>query len=120
ASTTNTLVEVGSGHYYVELTAAELSTLGRLVVRYNSANTIECMTLCDVVPQVVVESGAVSSATDGQTMTVDAGLSIPVGAMVQVVTGTGAGEAGLVKSYDNADGSLVLESPGLPTTPDNT
>jgi len=41
ANTSATLVAVGNGCYYVELTAAELNTLGKIIVRYKSANTAE-------------------------------------------------------------------------------
>lgn len=41
ANTTATLTAVGNGHYYVELTATELNTLGYFAIRYKSANTAE-------------------------------------------------------------------------------
>lgn len=41
ANTTATLTAIGNGAYYVELTAAELDTLGTGAVRYKSANTAE-------------------------------------------------------------------------------
>lgn len=120
AATTAALTEVGNGHYYVELTAAELSTLGKLVVRYRSQSTIECVTICDVVPLVAIASGSVSSATDARTFTVDAGLTLPAGSILQIVSGAGAGGAGIVQSYDVGTGAVVLEAPGLPTAPDAT
>jgi hypothetical protein len=40
-NTSATLTAVGNGSYYVELTAAELDTLGMIQVRYKSANTAE-------------------------------------------------------------------------------
>lgn len=49
ASTTNTLVAIGNGAYYVELTATELDTLGLVIVRYDSANTAEAQTAIQVV-----------------------------------------------------------------------
>lgn len=44
ANTTATLVSIGNGRYYVELTAAELDTVGRIAVRYKSAATREYQT----------------------------------------------------------------------------
>jgi len=41
ANTGATLSAVGNGLYYVALTAGELDTLGKVVVRYKSANTAE-------------------------------------------------------------------------------
>lgn len=41
ANTTAILTAVGNGHYYVELTAAELDTLGYFAIRYKSAATAE-------------------------------------------------------------------------------
>jgi hypothetical protein len=41
SNTVNTLVAIGNGSYYVELTAAEENTDGRGIVRYKSANTRE-------------------------------------------------------------------------------
>jgi len=49
ANTTATLTAVGNGTYYVELTAAELDTLGKGFVRYKSANTAEFSQPFDVV-----------------------------------------------------------------------
>lgn len=40
-NTSATLTAVANGLYYVELTAAELDTLGKVIVRYKSANTAE-------------------------------------------------------------------------------
>lgn len=41
ANTISTLVSVGNGCYYVELTAAELDTAGHVIVRYKSVETLE-------------------------------------------------------------------------------
>jgi hypothetical protein len=41
ANTGGTLVSVGNGCYYVELTAIELNTAGHIIVRYKSAETLE-------------------------------------------------------------------------------
>jgi hypothetical protein len=49
ANTTATLTAVGSGTYYVELTAAELDTLGTVAVRYKSAATAEFSDWANVV-----------------------------------------------------------------------
>lgn len=49
ANTTNALTAIGSGAYYVELTAAELDTAGFLAVRYKSAETAEAQTFVQVV-----------------------------------------------------------------------
>ena len=40
-NTTNTLTEVANGLYYVDLTATELDTLGKVVVRFKTAATAE-------------------------------------------------------------------------------
>lgn len=40
-NTTATLTAVGNGGYYVELSAAELDTVGTITIRYKSANTTE-------------------------------------------------------------------------------
>jgi hypothetical protein len=49
ANTTATLTAVGNGTYYVELSAAELDTLGKVFVRYKSANTAEFSQPADVI-----------------------------------------------------------------------
>lgn len=41
SNTTATLTAIGNGAYYVELTAAELDTLGSFQIRFKSANTAE-------------------------------------------------------------------------------
>jgi len=48
ANTAATLVSVGNGLYYVELTTGELDTLGWIVVRYKSAATAEVQVLAQV------------------------------------------------------------------------
>ncbi len=40
-NTTNTLIAIGTGAYYVELTTTELNTLGTILCRYSSVNTAE-------------------------------------------------------------------------------
>lgn len=40
-NTAGALVSIGSGAYYVELTQAEVDTIGWTLVRYKSANTAE-------------------------------------------------------------------------------
>lgn len=50
ANTTNALVEVGNGLYYVELTATELDALGFIAVRFKSAATAEAQVVGQVVP----------------------------------------------------------------------
>lgn len=40
-NTGGTLINIGNGAYYVELSVAELTTLGKIIVRYKSANTAE-------------------------------------------------------------------------------
>ncbi len=49
SNTTATLVAVGNGAYYVELSAAELDTLGFAIVRYKSAATAEAQVAVRVV-----------------------------------------------------------------------
>lgn len=50
ANTTNALSEVGNGYYTVELTAAELDTLGLVTVRFKDAATAEFNLSGQVVP----------------------------------------------------------------------
>lgn len=47
-NTAATLVHVGNGLYYVELTAGEVDTEGWIVVRYKSADTTERQVLCAI------------------------------------------------------------------------
>lgn len=49
ANTSATLVAIGNGAYYVELTMAELNTTGFIIVRYKSANTAEFQAAAQVV-----------------------------------------------------------------------
>lgn len=49
SNTTATLTAIGNGAYYVELTAAELDTVGFGIVRYDSANTAEAQVAFQVV-----------------------------------------------------------------------
>ena len=83
ANTTNTLVAIGNGRYYVELTAAELGTIGIIEGRYKSANTAEALgTTLQIVrwnPYDVTEHLGVAYCTveTGSSSTV-----IEIGAMV--------------------------------------
>lgn len=59
-NTTATLTAIGNGRYYVELTAAELDTVGSILGRYKSANTAEAIAQGQVVafdPYDVVRLG---------------------------------------------------------------
>lgn len=49
AAATNTLVHVGNGTYYLDLTASEVDTLGTLLFRYKSTNTREFVDRVQVV-----------------------------------------------------------------------
>jgi len=55
-NTTATLTAIGNGTYYVELTATELNTLGKVSVRYKSANTAEFSGSADVVAFDVMDA----------------------------------------------------------------
>lgn len=48
SNTTNTLVHVDNGIYYVELTESEVNELGKLVVYYNSGDVVPHQTICSV------------------------------------------------------------------------
>ncbi len=48
-NTSATLTAIGSGDYYVELTAGEVDTIGLNIVRYKSANTAEAKVIFQVV-----------------------------------------------------------------------
>jgi hypothetical protein len=66
-NTTNTLVAIGNGRYYVELTATELNTLGNVQVRYKSGNTAEAVAGA----QVVINSPFVALATQASVDAMD-------------------------------------------------
>jgi len=48
-NTTAVLVAIGNGSYYVELTTGELSTRGKILVRYKSAETAEFQDIGQIV-----------------------------------------------------------------------
>lgn len=84
-NTSATLTDVGNGTYYVELTAAELDTLGKVFIRYKSANTAEFSTVGDVVAvNVHIAPGAsgglfiagINAATTAASLTVTGDFSI--------------------------------------------
>ncbi len=59
-NTSATLTHIGNGTYYVELTAGEIDTLGKIMVRFKSAATAEFSMVADVVdydPYDVVRMG---------------------------------------------------------------
>jgi hypothetical protein len=69
-STTNTLVAIGNGSYYCELTAAELSDFGFIMVRFKSANTAEYQILAQVIaddPYIVHGVGGIVAGGSGKS-----------------------------------------------------
>jgi len=48
SNTTNVLVYVSNGLYYVELDATEVTTRGVVIVRHKSANTTECQEAVEI------------------------------------------------------------------------
>lgn len=50
-NTTNVLVSISNGSYYVQLTTDEVDTLGWMLIRYKSANTAEFQCLAQVIAQ---------------------------------------------------------------------
>lgn len=56
SNTSATLLAIGNGLYFVELSVSEVSTLGKIVVRYKSANTAEFQDVAFIQP-----SGEVSN-----------------------------------------------------------
>jgi len=50
-NTAGLLVSIGNGAYYVQLSQAELSNVGWLLVRYKSANTAEFQSIGYIMPR---------------------------------------------------------------------
>lgn len=74
ANTSGVLVFLAEGFYYVELTAAELGTLGMLTIRYKSANTVEFNLTGQVVAFDPYAAYALASvATETRLAELDAG-----------------------------------------------
>lgn len=84
-NTAATLVAVGNGLYYVELSAAELDTPGKIFLRYKSANTREHQVQFDVVAFEAFDAAALAAtvwASATRTLT-QSGAQVAA-----VVTGT--------------------------------
>ncbi len=84
ANTTATLTAIGNGSYYVELTAAEINTVGLLMVRYKSANTAEFSA-----PGVVYNINIYDAVRAGLTALPNANAAALGGLFTR---GTGAGQ----------------------------
>lgn len=56
SNTSGTLVHIGNGTYYVQLTAAELSTVGSFALRFKSAETAEAVCVYSVVALTISNS----------------------------------------------------------------
>lgn len=95
ANTTATLTALGNGGYYVELTAAELDTLGVIAVRYKSANTAEFQA-----PAMVVAHNQHDAVRLGLTALPNAAAEAAGGLYTR---GTGAGQI-------NQDGNGRVDS----------
>jgi hypothetical protein len=102
ANTSATLVAVGNGAYYVELTAAELDTLGTIIVRYKSAATAEYSRAFGVVVPTIVRQG-IAQGGGASTIILDAAASAVDsfynGCFVFIVSGTGAGQGNIFTGY---------------------
>lgn len=71
-STTSTLVHIGNGVYYVQLSTAEVNVVGVAIVRYKGASAVECQMLVYVVdydpydiPDTIFESSLLAHQTAG-------------------------------------------------------
>jgi hypothetical protein len=75
-NTSATLVAISNGAYYVELTEAELDSLGTILVRYKSANTTEFQDVAYVIAYNPYDSTTLGLSTiSGIDANVDTGLS---------------------------------------------
>lgn len=144
-NTTNTLVHISDGYYYVELTAAEVDTLGKVLVRYKSANTLEQGVELDVVARlgdIVFDSTYTTAESFGKRMralgepdgTAQAGASTSItlaagasavddyynGGVIQIQEGTGAGQPGRVITDYNGSTKVATVYPAWATAPDAT
>lgn len=119
-NTTATLVSLGNGGYYVELTGTELNTLGPIQWRYKSANTAEFQLAATVVPaNVLADMVAVSgdsTAADNLEAQYDgtgyANTNAPAtqGVLATVQSDAAAGQAALPTATRDAILNFALRS----------
>jgi len=91
-NTTNTLVSIGSGGYYVEMDVSELATLGAFMVRYKSANTAEFQDAHQVVgydPFVAADQALIDFFTSKASLVDDIWDEVLTGATHNVSSSSG-------------------------------
>lgn len=110
-NTANLITEIANGAYYVELTAAELGTLGHFMVRCKSAGTAEFQNEHGVKTDPYAGPGG--SGTILFTWTELTSGAIPIGD-VQIEFSTDVGKTNVVAvAYtDNFGQAVVLLDPG--------
>lgn len=110
ADTTNTLVAVGNGLYYVQLTATELDSIGYIAVRYKSANTREFQALGQVVQSGIWNSAVNANVTlwNGSTP-----QDLSGGFVLAIAYSLGPTAEGQVNAQ--VDSALDTAIPGSPT-----
>jgi len=105
-NTTATLTAIGNGHYYVELTATELDTLGYFAVRYKSAAMAEANGIGQVEDAGAIRSGTAQASAVGY-ITLDASASAVDdfynGDIVVIVQGTGSKQAREITDYTGSN-----------------
>ncbi len=88
-NTTGTLVAVGNGSYYVELSTIELGTLGVYSIRYKSANTCEFQDCFYVIPtDPYTNWSTFSSGVNAVTLTLHDEVAADVPGVLCVVRST--------------------------------
>ena len=125
ANSTNTLVLIGNGRYYVELSAGEVASVGVIEGRYKSANTAEIpgTTVQVVTPDpydVVSSIFAKTGITQGGTWSFTKAVKILM-AWTMGLAREKSGSPGVVEILDPDDGTTVIaELARSDTTPYKT
>lgn len=106
AVTPGTETEIGStGIYYIDLTAAEMTAAGAIFIHVVSATGTVTEVLKEIMPEPALDSG-VAQAGASQTITLRSAASattdLYVGAVIEIVTGTGTGQARTIVYYDGS------------------
>lgn len=108
-NTSATLVHVGQGCYYVELSASELDTPGIITVRYKSANTTERQVHAQVIPWDPYDSTRLGLTTLPNASPAASGglLTLGTGAGQINVDGNGNVKADLARWMTGTPNALV-------------
>lgn len=114
ADITASETEIGStGVYYVDMTAAEMTADGSILIRVTSSTSNADELFVELQPEPALDSGVVSAGGTSTTILLRSAASstdnIYNGAVIELVRGTGAGQSRTIVAYDGGTVTATVD-----------